>query len=192
MVPFGWAESGHSFQKTLNGWRGRDPEPIRPVCLFLQPPRWSEMDMLAWGQGKILCNSLGCTQPALSPWGLSVESGSLPSPREPPRSEPQGSTAMTPSRMRGHCCPSLPCFSLPPRVSWEHFPSKPPTCKSLWQSNSWETQPKTWHLLLAPLAFRSFFASHGSYTRDTWKVKILSPAPTPIPDLWSALPSRWG
>lgn len=190
MVPFGWAENGHSFQKTLNGWRGRDPEPIRPVCLFLQPSRWSEMDMLAWGQGKILCNSLGRTQPALSPWGLSVESGCLPE-------NPLGASLRGPQPWPPHGCggtvvpPSSASLSHP-CVSWEHFPSKPPTCKSLWQSNSWETQPETWHLLLAPLTFWSFFASHGSYTRDTWKVKVLSPALTPIPDLWCALPSRWG
>lgn len=117
MVLFGWAENGHSFQKTLNGWRGRAPEPIRPEFLFLQPPQ-GDQKWTSWPGGRARSYVIrwdALTQ--LSPPGwLSEESGSLPSPWEPPRSEPQGSTAMTCSRMRGHCCPSLPCFTLPPPV----------------------------------------------------------------------------
>lgn len=54
-------ENEHSFQKTLKGWRGKDSELIRPEFLFLQPQRWSEVDRLVWGWGKILRRPLGHT-----------------------------------------------------------------------------------------------------------------------------------
>lgn len=46
-------------RKTINWWRGRDSEPLRPEFLFPQPPRWSEVTELAWNRGRSLHNPSG-------------------------------------------------------------------------------------------------------------------------------------